>query len=195
MSSHENASAAMGTTTTEKTVPARGSVDLGDQIIDHIPALRRYARVLARTVDQADDLVQDCVERALSRSNLYQPDTNLRAWLFTIMRNIAITQTRKEKLRRTYASERLAMDRRSEAPSQGDVVVLKDSLRMMKRLSSGEQQAVRLLGLYDLSYEEAAGMSGLPVGTMKSRLSRGRQRLRALLDPAEGRNPPPNVAP
>src|SRR5690242_13625374 len=98
---------------------------LGAQIVDHIPALRRYARVLVRTSDQADDLVQDCVERALSRSNLYQADTNLRAWLFTIMRNIAITQTRKDKLRRSYASERMAMDRRAEAPSQNDVVVLK----------------------------------------------------------------------
>jgi RNA polymerase sigma-70 factor (ECF subfamily) len=169
---------------------------LGDQIVDHIPALRRYARVLVRTTDQADDLVQDCVERALSRSALYQPDTNLRAWLFTIMRNIAITQTRKEKLRRSYASERMAMDRRAEAPSQTDVVVLKDSLRKMQELSSGEQQAVTLLGLYDLSYEEAANLSGLPVGTMKSRLSRGRQRLRALLDPTEaaGRNPELPVA-
>jgi RNA polymerase sigma-70 factor (ECF subfamily) len=89
----------------------------------------------------------------------------------------------------------MAMDRRSEAPSQADVVVLKDSLRMMSELSSGEQQAVTLLGLYDLSYEEAANLSGLPVGTMKSRLSRGRQRLRALLDPAEaGRNPELPVA-
>jgi len=156
---------------------------LGVQIVDHIPALRRYARVLVRTTDQADDLVQDCVERALSRATLYQPGTNLRAWLFTIMRNIAITQTRKDKLRRNYAGERMAVDRGAEAPSQTDVVVLKDSLRILSQLSPGEQQAVTLLGLYDLSYEEAASLSGLPVGTMKSRLSRGRQRLRALLDP------------
>jgi RNA polymerase sigma-70 factor, ECF subfamily len=167
---------------------------LGDQIVDHVPALRRYARVLVRTTDQADDLVQDCIERALSRSALYQPDTNLRAWLFTIMRNIAITQTRKEKLRRSYARERMAMARRAEPPSQTDVVVLKDSLRILGELSDGEQQAVTLLGLYDLSYEEAAGLSGLPVGTMKSRLSRGRQRLRSLLDPGDaGLNPPPSV--
>lgn len=158
---------------------------LGAQVIEHIPSLRRYARVLARTADQADDLVQDCIERALSRQNLYQPDTNLRAWLFTIMRNIAITQTRKDKLRRSYASERMAMDRRAEMPKQTDIVALKDSLRLMSTLSDGEQQAVTLLGLNDLSYEEAAAMSGLPVGTMKSRLSRGRQRLRAMMDPAE----------
>jgi RNA polymerase sigma-70 factor (ECF subfamily) len=156
---------------------------LGAQIVEHIPALRRYARVLARTSDRADDLVQDCVERALSRSSLYQPDTNLRAWLFTVMRNIAITQTRKEKLRRTYANERIAMERRSEAPSQMDVVALKDSLRLMETLSDGEKQAVTLLGVHDMSYEEAASQSGMPIGTMKSRLSRGRQRLRTMMDP------------
>lgn len=155
---------------------------LGGQVVEHIPALRRYARVLARTADQADDLVQDCVERALSRASLYQPDTNLRAWLFTIMRNIAITQTRKDKLRRAYASERMAMDRRADVAGQIDVVALKDGLRLMQQLSAGEKQAVTLLGVYDMSYEEAAKLSGLPVGTMKSRLSRGRQRLRTMMD-------------
>lgn len=160
---------------------------LGTQIIEHVPALRRYARVLARTADQADDLVQDCVERALSRANLYQPDTNLRAWLFTIMRNIAITQTRKEKLRRAYASERIAMDRRAEAPAQSNVVALKESLTLIDALSAGEREAVLLLGVQDMSYEEAAAISGLPIGTMKSRLSRGRQRLRGMIDQTNAR--------
>jgi RNA polymerase sigma-70 factor (ECF subfamily) len=155
---------------------------LGVQIVEHIPALRRYARVLARTSDQADDLVQDCVERALSRSNLYQPDTNLRAWLFTIMRNIAITQTRKDKLRRSFAAEQMLVEHRAAPASQTEVVALKDSFRLMKSLSAGEKQAVALLGVFDLSYEEAAKASGLPVGTMKSRLSRGRQRLRTLME-------------
>ena len=123
---------------------------LGDQIVDHIPALRRYARVLVHTTDRADDLVQDCVERALSRASLYQPDTNLRAWLFTIMRNIAITQTRKEKLRRSYASERMAMDRRAEAPSQTDVVVLKDSLRIIFPMKSYADMAAPSPSLYEV---------------------------------------------
>src|SRR5258706_15983467 len=114
---------------------------LGGQIVDHVPALRRYARVLVRTTDQADDLVQDCVERALSRSALYQPDTNLRAWLFTIMRNIAITQTRKEKLRRSYASERMAMDRRAGGPPPGAVRGAKGTPRTVAGPCSGGQQA------------------------------------------------------
>src|SRR3984885_3825305 len=158
---------------------------LGEQMIEHIPALRRYAHVLERTSDKADDLVQDCIERALSKASLYQPDTNLRAWLFTIMRNIAITQVRKDNLRRIYAVERQAMTRAYEAPSQTDTVALKDTLRLMGVLSSGEQQAVTLLAIEELSYIDAASVAGLPVGTMKSRLSRGRQRLRTLMDPAE----------
>ncbi len=153
---------------------------LSHQVIEHIPALRRYARLLTRSADQADDLVQDCLERALSRGGLYQQGTNLRAWLFTVMRNIAITQMRRDKLRRTYASERLAMDRRSEAPNQIDVVALKDGFRLLQSLTPGERQAVALLGVHDLSYEQAARVSGAPVGTMKSRLSRGRQRRRRL---------------
>jgi RNA polymerase sigma-70 factor, ECF subfamily len=161
------------------------SEGLGVQMIEHIPALRRYARVLERTNDKADDLVQDCIERALSKAALYQPDTNLRAWLFTIMRNIAITQVRKDNLRRTYAIERQAMTPRYEAPSQTDTVALKDTLRLMGALSSGEQQAVSLLAIEDLSYEDAANIAGMPVGTMKSRLSRGRQRLRSLVDPTD----------
>jgi RNA polymerase sigma-70 factor (ECF subfamily) len=163
-------------------MPTNDANCLGVQVVEHIPALRRYARVLARTSDQADDLVQDCVERALSRSNLYQPDTNLRAWLFTIMRNIAITQTRKDKLRRAYAAEQMMVEHRAAPASQSDVVALKDSFRLMKSLSPGEKQAVALLGVFDLSYEEAAKASGLPVGTMKSRLSRGRQRLRTMME-------------
>jgi len=161
---------------------------LGEQMMEHIPALRRYARALERTNDRADDLVQDCIERALLKASLYQPDTNLRAWLFTIMRNIAITQVRKDQLRRSHAIERQAMTRGYAAPSQTDTVALKDAMRLMGALSSGEQQAVTLLGIEELSYIDAAGVSGLPVGTMKSRLSRGRQRLRGLMDPAD-RNP------
>src|SRR5689334_3492940 len=93
------------------TTMAKTAQTLGEQMIEHVPALRRYALVLVRTGARADDLVQDTLERALSRAQLYQPDTNLRAWLFTIMRNIAVTQARKNRLRTTYAVELRAMTR------------------------------------------------------------------------------------
>jgi RNA polymerase sigma-70 factor (ECF subfamily) len=153
---------------------------LGEQMIEHIPALRRYARALVGSGARADDLVQDCIERGLSRAALYQPDTNLRAWLITIMRNISITQIRKTMLRTTYAAELEATTRHVEAASQTDTIALKESLQLLEALSSGERQAIDLLALQDLSYEEAASLSGLPTGTLKSRLSRGRQRLRDL---------------
>src|SRR4051794_38173269 len=97
-------------------------------IVSHIPALRRYARMLTRTADQADDLVQDCVTRALSRSHLYEPGTNLKGWLSTMMRNIAITGSRKAKFRQDGANEQMAMTPQVTSPNQLDRVVLRESL-------------------------------------------------------------------
>jgi RNA polymerase sigma-70 factor (ECF subfamily) len=158
------------------------AADMGALVIEHLPALRRYARTLKRTADQADDLVQDTIERALARAELFQPGTNLRAWLLTMMRNIFITGVRKAALRRTYAAELMALERRVSPASQADIVLLKDSLAVMARLSPGERQAVKLLGIEELTYEAAAHVAEVPVGTMKSRLSRGRDSLRALVD-------------
>jgi RNA polymerase sigma-70 factor (ECF subfamily) len=158
------------------------AASVGEQVIEHMTVLRRYARVLVRTQDQADDLVQDTIERALARADLYQPGTNLRAWLFTIMRNICITNARKLKLRRTYAAELMSLERHLSPAAQDDIVMLKESLALVQQLSPGEQQAVTLLGVQDMSYETSAEIAALPVGTMKSRLSRGRQRLRSMID-------------
>jgi RNA polymerase sigma-70 factor (ECF subfamily) len=157
--------------------------DLGLGIVEHTVALRRYARFLTRTADQADDLVQDCIARALSRPHLYRPDTNLRGWLFTMLRNIAISQSRKAKIRRSYAAERMAIGSAATPPNQYHRVALTESLRLLKTLRAPERQAVALLGICDLTYQEAAEQSGLNVGTMKSRLSRGRARLRILAEP------------
>jgi|HubBroStandDraft_1064217.scaffolds.fasta_scaffold00095_42 RNA polymerase sigma-70 factor (ECF subfamily) len=154
--------------------------EMGLGIVEHTAALRRYARFLMRTADQADDLVQDCITRALSRAHLYRADTNLRAWLFTILRNIFITQNRKAIRRRSYAAECMAAGAEVTPPSQFHIVALKESLQLMKALPAREQQAVALLGIFDMTYEEAARHSGIKVGTMKSRTSRGRANLRLL---------------
>lgn len=152
-------------------------------IVEHTAALRRYAFILMRSQDQADDLVQDCIARALSRKHLYQPDTNLRAWLFTMLRNIFITQARKTNYRRDYALKQITLGPQVTAPNQFHAVELRENVRMMKQLSRGEHQALMLLGVHDLTYNEAAQRSGLHVGTLKSRLSRGRARLRRLSEP------------
>lgn len=152
----------------------------GLELVEHVPALRRYASHLTRTPDQADDLVQDCIARALSRAHLYEPGTNLHAWLFAMIRNIAFSQSRKEKHRLDYASGRMSLAPRAAAPRQPDMVSLNESLQLVKRLSPSQRQAVTLLGMLELSYEEASHCSGLEIGTLKSRLSRGRARLRTL---------------
>jgi RNA polymerase sigma-70 factor (ECF subfamily) len=162
---------------------ATSEFDLGRGILEHASALRRYARYIARSADHADDLVQECMERALTRPHLYRPDTNLRAWLFTILRNIAITQARKAKLRHAYAEERMATSPTATPPSQFNHVALKESFRLMRTLPAGERQAVLLLSVYEMSYAEAARHARIEIGTVKSRSSRGRERLRNLAEP------------
>jgi RNA polymerase sigma-70 factor (ECF subfamily) len=149
-----------------------------EQISGHIPELRRYARTLRRQRDQADDLEQDCIERALGKSHLYQPGTNLRAWLFTIMRNIAITQIRRDAFRRRSTLYYGARSLGIVAASQDVVVELNECLALTKTLTAFERRVVGHMCLDDLSYGETARRIGKPIGTVKSRLSRARQRLR-----------------
>jgi RNA polymerase sigma-70 factor (ECF subfamily) len=156
--------------------------DIRDEIITLIPQLNRYARFLTRNSDQASDLVQDCLERALSRASLYQPETDLRAWLFTMMRNLFINQKRSEKRAREY-SERIKMDGMSvERPRQIDRLLLTELSGAIDQLGASERQAIRLLAVLNYSYEDAAAQTQLPIGTLKSRLSRGRSRLRDMLE-------------
>ena len=154
--------------------------DLGPDILEHRIALRRYAFSLMRSPDQADDLVQDCIARALGRAHLYRPDTNLRAWLFTILHNIFVSQIRMASHRRRYANDSLAIEPDVVLPNQFHSIVLKECLSFMEDLPAPQRQAVALLGFTDMSYEEAARHSGIKVGTMKSRASRGRMHLRLL---------------
>jgi RNA polymerase sigma-70 factor (ECF subfamily) len=158
--------------------------DFGLEIVQHMIPLRRYARFLAHTADTADDLVQDCVARAIDRSHLYQPHTDLRAWLFTILRNIFLTQTRTASLRRSRTFDYAAAVSGVAAPNQLHAVALKESLQLAQQLSAPERQALLLLGMFGMSYDEAARSAGVPVGTIRSRASRGRTRLRLLAEPA-----------
>jgi RNA polymerase sigma-70 factor (ECF subfamily) len=162
---------------------ATSEFDLGRGILEHVPALRRFASYIARSTDHADDLVQECIERALSRPHLYRPDTNLRAWLFTILRNIAITQARKAKLRHAYAEERMATGPTATPPNQINHVALKESFRLIRALPAAERQALLLLSVFEMSHAEAARHARIEVGTVKSRSSRGRERLRNLAEP------------
>jgi RNA polymerase sigma-70 factor (ECF subfamily) len=155
---------------------------LGAQLIEHAPELRRFARRLTGANDQADDLLQDCIERALSRADLFEPGTNLRAWLFTIMRNIAITRARRDVLRDRHARMTLAQSPKVEAPRQEAVIALKETLALLQSLSEADRAVVDAMCLDELGHDEAARRFDTAVGTVKSRLSRARQRLRAAAD-------------
>jgi len=146
----------------------------------HLPRLRRYARALTGERSAADDLVQDTLERALSRFHLWRQGSDLRAWLFTIMHNIYVNQTRS-RIRHPQEplDESDANELRSREPDWGE---LRDIDEALARLPSDQRSVVLLVGVEQFTYEEAAQVLDIPIGTVMSRLSRGRERLRLLLN-------------
>lgn len=156
-------------------------MDKRKAVADEIPRLRRYARALQRDPGAADDLVQDCLERALSRLHLYRDGTNMRAWLLTILHNIHVNDARRRK--RTLDSVPLEPHIGNHDPAQtgqGGSLELRDLSRALDRLSDEQREVVLLVGLEGLSYKEVAAIIDAPVGTVMSRLARGRERLRRL---------------
>lgn len=149
-----------------------------DDISERLPKLKRYARYLTRNESDAEDLTQDCVERAISRQELFKPGTNLDAWMITIMRNIFINGKRSEKLARNYSQREQIRAETGVKPSQMDHVALKQVLNACENLHSNHYKAIRLLCLDQVSYGEAARRMGVPVATAKTRLFRARERLR-----------------
>ena len=146
-----------------------------------IPNLRRYARVLVRDPDLADDMVQDCLERAISRHHHFTPDTNLRGWLFTILLNIVRTHGRRARIRKVVPiadyQDRLSSPARQEGP-----LFMRDLRRAFAQLPDSFQEVLILVTIEGMSYEEAAEVAGVPVGTVRSRLSRARDQLKGLLE-------------
>ena len=153
--------------------------DIGQSVEQHIPRLRRYARALTGDRAAADDLVQDTLERALSRFHLWRQGSDLRAWLFTIMHNIYVNQTRS-RIRHPHEAldESTADALHAREPDWAELRDIDDALSRLP----GDQRAVLLLvGLEQFTYEEAAQVLEVPLGTVMSRLSRGRERLRLIL--------------
>jgi RNA polymerase sigma-70 factor, ECF subfamily len=149
-------------------------------LADHIAALRRYARALLRDRIEADDLVQDCLTRALSRAHLWRPGTNLRAWLFTILHNIHVNNLRSRRAHVVAEDVALGHGHSGMAtrPEQDARLELHDLARALDSLPEEQRQVLLLVGMEGMSYEEAARVLGVPVGTVMSRVARGRDALR-----------------
>ena len=159
--------------------------DIRDQLITLLPRLRRFARALSRNMHDADDLVQVAVERALLHLDQLRPGTRLDSWMFGIVRNAWIDETRSRKRRaKVHAPEELGehvADNASEAPLQRLSIEA-----ALQRLPEEQRLAVALVLIEGLAYKEAAAVLEVPIGTVTSRLARGRETLEALLGGREG---------
>ncbi|HEY0847215.1 MAG TPA: RNA polymerase sigma factor [Noviherbaspirillum sp.] len=154
--------------------------DHSAELIACIPRLRRYARALVGDRTAADDLVQDTLERAWSKLGLWQRGTDMRAWLFGIMHNIRINQVRKPVLP-TVPLEEEDIER-AGATTENGRLDMRDLESALKLLPVEQREVLLLVALENLTYEEVAVALGIPSGTVMSRLARGREKLRAIME-------------
>lgn len=153
-----------------------------------MPHLRRFAISLLSDTNAADDLVQDCISRALSKLDQFRDGSNMRAWLFTILHNLHVEQGRR---RNRAAAEIVSIsgdERQNAAPPTQEVgLTVRDLYRALDELDDEHRQIILMIGVGELSYKQTAEILGIPVGTVMSRLARGRERLRILM--AQGAKP------
>lgn len=151
-----------------------------DEIEGCVPALRRYARALTRDADRADDLVQDCIERAIRKRRLWAPTGPLRAWLFKILLNLYRNELRHQRRRgESVPLDAIGIEPAIPAPQPGRIA-LNEMARAIDTLPLEQREALLLVVLEGASYEEAAGIIGIPAGTLMSRLGRARAALRTM---------------
>ena len=155
--------------------------DLYRAIEAQIPSLRRYALALTRNAVSADDLVQDCLVRAIAKQHLWGEGTNLRAWLFTILHNQYVNSVRRS-VREGPTVEMGENEVRLGRPAdQEKRLELRDLDCALAKLPTGQRTVILLIGLEAMSYQQVADIMGVPAGTVRSRLSRGREALRELM--------------
>lgn len=171
------------TTKSSVVSPASASVPgaFREGLLAAVPSLRAFALSLTYQPDKADDLVQETLVKAWANQHLFQPDTNLKAWLFTILRNQFYTEFRKRRLEVEDADGTWAAQL-STQPTQGARVEFALLRRCLKLLPPDQREALLLVGVSGLSYEEAAAVCNVALGTIKSRINRGRARLAELME-------------
>ena len=153
------------------------------QLLTWVPRLRRYARAIAGSREDADDLVQDTLERAWAKSSLWRGVGDMRAWLFGIMHNLHVDGVRKPKLAVVNVDEDLPEI--PVAPTQAERLAVVDLQTALNQLPIEQREILLLVALEDMAYVDIATTLSIPIGTVMSRLSRGRERLRAILDGRE----------
>lgn len=180
----------MAHATPRKPDPTSGTMstahaDPRDELVSHLPALRAFALSLTREGAAADDLVQDTIVKAWTNMDRFQAGTNLRAWLFTILRNTFYSSRRKTK-REVNDTDGIHAGRQTTRPDHDGRLALNDFRAAFEQLPDEQREALILVGASGFSYEEAAEMTGVAIGTVKSRANRGRRKLAELLHMAEG---------
>ena len=162
--------------------------EFGRLLEKEIPRLRRYAFALTRNMSRADDLVQDTLVRAIAKQRCWQWGTNLRAWLFTLMHNQNVNGVRRSAREGAVEfDDKWPFPIAATDPAAG--LSLRDLDRALARIPQERRQVILLIGLEDMSYKEAATILDVPIGTIRSRLSRGRESLRILMDRRDGTEP------
>ena len=164
--------------------------NVGAQLEACVPRLRRYARALTGERAAADDLVQDTLERAWGRLPSWSGAGELRAWVFSIMHNTFIDQRRRPGLSMVGIDDEDGAMSVPTRATQADALELRDLDAALAQLPAEQRAVLLLVGLEQMSYAEVAATLDIPMGTVMSRLSRGRERLRAIL---EGRPHSPNL--
>jgi RNA polymerase sigma factor (sigma-70 family) len=148
----------------------------------NISALRRYAFALTRDGDLADDIVQDCLEHAIRKWHLRTPDGNVRAWLFAILHNVYVSHVRGCARQVSQTCLEGAENTPCSGMDQEGHLAVRDALSGLDQLPQEQREVLLLVGVEELSYAEAAQVLGIPIGTVMSRLSRGRESLRRFME-------------
>jgi RNA polymerase sigma-70 factor (ECF subfamily) len=143
--------------------------DFARLLQDEISRLRRYARVLTRDAARADDLVQGCLVRAIAKEHLWEPGTDLRAWLFTILHNQNVSEIRRSVREGVVVAVEDVAPVLAVAPRAGASLQLRDLERAIRLLPEEQRQVILLVGLEGMRYEEVAAVLDIPIGTVRSR--------------------------
>ena len=170
----------------ERSASTGAQPSIRDGLLAAIPSLRAFAIALTNDVSRADDLVQETILRAWQSQDRFEPGSNLGAWLFTILRNLFYSHHRRMKREVADAEGSYAAQLRT-APEQEANAIVKDMWRALGELSPDQREALLLVGAEGMSYDEAARICGVAVGTIKSRVNRARRRLAELLEIEDAR--------